>query len=79
MQIMRSQSVYICFSLYVIFTRTALFETTFLRKKERGPLPAPAPDLFRGQRLPPYFLGFLMFACAAASRAIGTRNGEQLT
>ena len=23
--------------------------------------------------------GFLMFACAAARRAIGTRNGEQLT
>ena len=27
----------------------------------------------------PYFLGFLMFACAAASLAIGTRKGEQDT
>jgi len=26
-----------------------------------------------------YFLGFLMFACAAASLAIGTLNGEQET
>jgi hypothetical protein len=25
------------------------------------------------------YLGFLMFACAAAKRAIGTLNGEQLT
>ena len=27
----------------------------------------------------PYFLGFLIFACAAASLAIGTRKGEQDT
>ena len=27
----------------------------------------------------PYLRGFLMFACAAASLAIGTRNGEQET
>ena len=26
-----------------------------------------------------YFLGFLIAACAAARRAIGTRKGEQLT
>lgn len=26
-----------------------------------------------------YFLGFLMFACAAANLAIGTRNGEHDT
>ena len=26
-----------------------------------------------------YFLGFLMLACAAARRAIGTRKGEQET
>lgn len=26
-----------------------------------------------------YFVGYLMAACAAARRAIGTRNGEQLT
>lgn len=31
------------------------------------------------QSKPNYFLGFLMFACAAASLAIGTLNGEHET
>lgn len=37
------------------------------------------PGLRPGHRRPPYFDAARSAACAAASRAIGTRYGEQLT
>ena len=44
---------------------------------EQNPGPQPGIPLFLV--VLSNYLGFLMFACAAARRAIGTRNGEQLT
>ena len=47
----------------------------FFEKKERRHFRRPPSNAIRFT----VYLGFLSCACAAAIRAIGTRNGEQLT
>ena len=49
------------------------------KKDSPGHLAAPGESGIISLRYPYYLRGFLIAACAAARRAIGTRNGEQET
>ena len=50
-----------------------------IKKDSPGHLAAPGESGIISLRYPYYLRGFLIAACAAARRAIGTRNGEQET